>query len=119
MSPTSYQAAPPRVSDPKCRFTGGQVKLARPRRVRRRREPVQQLLVTTNHPELLAGDPLLYDRVGEDRLLHIRERIDLALERVDLSPETRRPRPLRQQVVGSPFPALDRKHQRGEDDTPE
>src|SRR5687768_2672413 len=109
MSPTSYQAAPPRVSvikviRPACNVNSylnfsrrargpipdrrptlpGTASAAVPPAVDRVREPVQDLLVATHHPELLARDSLLHRPVGQDRLPDRGERIDRPPQRIDV-----------------------------------
>jgi hypothetical protein len=89
------------------------------RSVRLGREAVEQFLIPSNHAELLPRDPLLHRWIREYRLLHPRERIHLALERVDLRTQPCRPRALREQVIGTPLPALDREHDRADHHAPE
>src|SRR5438270_2457780 len=95
MSPTSYQAAPPRVS---ARNLGGArvkfksarwVKLsptagcAIPTRVPRRGKAIEQLLRAAHHPEILARDPLLQLRVMLQSVAVATQGIDDARQRVD------------------------------------
>src|SRR5919112_247226 len=97
MSPTSYQAAPPRGSariltarPPESRphaLRTGPPAAARAGVGRRPREAVQQLLVAAHHPELLARDPLLHRGVARQRLLPEPERVHLALQARDGGPE--------------------------------
>src|SRR5262245_52570485 len=128
MSPTSYQAAPPRVSEAKCRPGHRQVKpcssslACRVWRLACRvwsRKAVEQFLVASHHPEFLARDALLHHGIGENRRLHPRERIHVALERVDLRAQPRRPRALRHEIGGAPLTALYREDERRDHDGPE
>src|SRR5579863_1275052 len=97
MSPTSYQAAPPRVSvskllacNMKSRETAYQMRQrvaaalsTKRRRIRRRREPVEELLRPAHHPELLARDPLLHHGIRLDPVCHGRQRVDPAVQTVN------------------------------------
>src|SRR5687768_14827901 len=92
MSPTSYQAAPPRVDslnlDPGVSKSRS-IELAPPcssglrRRVLWLGESIEKLLVAAHHAELLARDPLLNLGVREHRLLDAFERVDFTPQRVD------------------------------------
>src|SRR5688572_28530884 len=85
MSPTSYQAAPPRDRERKCRADTSRVQGGLPGACPegiRVQEAEQQLLVT-HHAEVLTRNPLLRGRVGLDEPLERLERIDIVLERVD------------------------------------
>src|SRR5450759_1890790 len=119
MSPTSYQAAPPRASPSilvgrwlKSRFyaawrrrclaslrTASFGKSRRPRRGIRLRQPVQQLLVSPHEPELLARDPLLQRRIGLHTFLVPRQRIDDVLQRVDRPHQRLSPSALPHQIA--------------------
>src|SRR5688500_9635534 len=84
MSPTSYQAAPPRVSArnlPAADSKSSRISFA----VARIRECIEQVqnLVPADHAELLARDALHRPRIAFDRLPERAQRIDLRLERVD------------------------------------
>ncbi len=94
MSPTSYQAAPPRVDGPNIAVARTPVKgdslpsqaplemspalagtiASRSTLVAiapRLREAIQDLPIATHEPELLARYPLLHHRIALDRLLHL------------------------------------------------
>src|SRR5688572_33301190 len=104
MSPTSYQAAPPRDRWIKLVLFWGSVKVDcglrsadhdDPDRTQSRMKsalrspqsrfskPIQQLLLPLHHPELLARDPLLRRRIGADGALAALQRIHQPRQRID------------------------------------
>src|SRR5688500_3805728 len=105
MSPTSYQAAPPRVS-------AGNLPPARSKSRRaatsigQRIEQVENL-ARSHHPPLLARDSLLSARIGLDGLPILSQRIDLALERVDRRRQASLLEALLHEVTRPVLPALD------------
>src|SRR5215213_9237246 len=116
MSPTSYQAAPPRVSArilisacPMSRSPGPFLAaLAGPGRVR---ETVEDLLVAAHHAEIIARDQLLHPRVARQRALPRAQRVHLPLQRVELCLQSPLAGALREQVRGAVLPALHRERQ--------
>ena len=85
------------------------------RAVRGLSEPIQNFLVAAYHPELLARNPFLRSRVRLHRFFHPLQRIDLALERIDLSEQALLPRTLLQQVPGTKLATLERKQDAASD----
>src|SRR5688572_19895617 len=115
MSPTSYQAAPPRDSVRKLalyyRVSRSRTPCRRGRSVRLRKA-IQQLLVAAHEAEFLARDPLLKPRIRLHSPLVTAERVDDARQRVDLNPQPPLARALLQQIRRSVLPALDRERDR-------
>src|SRR5688500_7944150 len=100
MSPTSYQAAPPRDS---ARKLAPYYRVSRSSTPRRRgcsvrlRKAIQQLLTPPHEPEFLARDPLLKLRIRLDTPLVTAERVDDTRQRVDLDAQPPLARALLQQ----------------------
>ena len=124
MSPTSYQAAPPRDRRSNLDSRVGEFKLVKinsfslssARRVRHFvDDAVENLLVTTHHPEFLSGDSLLSGAVGGNRAGCTPERIDLPLQRIGFRLEPCLAFSLPPQIEGAVFPALHREHQSADD----
>src|SRR5688572_24945436 len=106
MSPTSYQAAPPRVS---ARNLPPAYAKSRQgvTRVRQRIEQVENL-PRPHHSPLLAGDALLRRRVALDGLPVLPQRVDLAFQRIDRRQQPPLLHALRHEVARAVLAALDR-----------
>ncbi len=78
-------------------------------------DAVENLLVTTHHPEFLSGDSLLSGAVGGNRAGCTPERIDLPLQRIGFRLEPCLAFSLPPQIEGAVFPALHREHQSADD----
>src|SRR5512146_167568 len=137
MSPTSYQAAPPRDSTSKVRtrvHLSRQTPVASTRQLepaigtsrplrscrgRRRigpvREPIQNLLVAAHHPEHLARNTLLRRRIVLHEIGVSLERIDDVSQRIDRSIHARPLLLLPDQIERAELAALYRKHERRTD----
>ena len=116
MSPTSYQAAPPRVSESNIARQHTRSRLVSPsNRVRFTGcKTIQNLVVSLNESEFFARDPLVYQGILLHFLLHLPERIDVALQRVDGRCQFRMARSLPQQIPRPEFAPLNDEDQRGD-----
>ena len=116
MSPTSYQAAPPRVSESNIapQHTRSRLVSASTRVPISCCKAIQNLVVSLNESEFFARDPLVYLGILLYCLLHIPERIDVALQRVDRRRQLCMSRSLSQQIPRPELAPLNDEDQRGD-----
>src|SRR5678815_6032842 len=116
MSPTSYQAAPPRGSTSKVRRPDGVSSAAVIPRlftsgISRRRKTIEQFLVPPHHAEHFARDALLRRRITLDLRRIVVKRIHDALKRVDVVRHALAPAALSPQVERAELASLHREQQ--------
>jgi hypothetical protein len=113
MSPTSYQAAPPRDRTEKLARHTDLSRSRTLRRIDRRvrvRKAIQQFLASAHHPKFFARDPLLQRRIRFHAPLVAPQGVDKTGQRIDLATQLPLARALPQKIRRPVLTTLDRKH---------